>query len=68
MLVGHSKYVGKSQNNVKPLFLYFQLINSVFLLVPLAVLVIIDDPSNFQDYLSFLKWIYTTVKLVSKVT
>ena len=68
MLVSHAKNVGKSQNNMKPLFLYFQWINNVFFLVPPAVLVMIDDPSNFQDFISFLKCIYTTFKWVYKVT
>ena len=50
------------------LFLNFPLINYVFLLVPPAALVIIDDTSNFQDFLSLLKLIYTPFKRVSKVT
>ena len=68
MLVSHTNNVSKSQNIMKPLFLYFQTMNNVFLLVPPAVLVIIDDPSNFQDFISFLKYIYTPFKWVSKVT
>ena len=53
---------------MKPFFLNFPLINNAFFLVPPAVLVIIDDTSNFQDFLSFLKLIYTPFKRVSKVT
>ena len=60
--------VGKLQNTMKPFFLNFPLINNVFLLVPPAVPVIIEDTSNFQDFLSFLKFIYTPIKRVSKVT
>ena len=51
-----------------PFFLNFPWINNVFLLVPPAVLVIIEDTSNFQDFLSFLKFIYAPFKRVSKVT
>ena len=40
----------------------------MFLLVPPAVLIIIEDTSNFQDFLSLLKFIYTPSKRVSKVT
>ena len=57
MSVGHAKNVCRSQNSMKPFFLYLQLINNVFLLVSPAVLVIIDNPSNLQDFLSFLKCI-----------
>ena len=39
----------------------------MFLLVPPAVLVIIDNQSNFQDPLSFLKCIHTHFKRVYKV-
>jgi len=60
--------VGKSQNTMKPFFLNFPYIINVFLLVPPAVLVIIEDATNFQDFLSFLKFIYTPFKRVSKVT
>ena len=49
--------VGKSQNTMKPFFLNFPWINNVFLLVPPVVLVIIEDISNFQDFLSFIKFI-----------
>ena len=42
--------------------------NNLFLLVPPAVLVIMDDPSNFQDFLSFSMCIYTLFKRVSKVS
>ena len=51
--------VGKLQNTMKLFFLNFPWINNVFLLVPPTVLVIIEDASNFQDFLSFLKFIYT---------
>ena len=53
---------------MKPFFLNFPYIINVFLLVPPAVLVIIEDATNFQDFLSFLKFIYTPFKTVSKVT
>ena len=36
-----------------------------FLLVPPAVLVIMDKQSNFHDFLSFIKCIYTLFKRVS---
>ena len=54
--------------SMKPFFLYFQVRNNLFLLVLPAVLVIMDDPSNFQDFLSFLKCIYIVFKRVSKVS
>ena len=54
-LASHTKNVGKSQNNMNPLFLYFELINNALLIVPPAVLVIIDGPSNFQDFLKLKK-------------
>ena len=54
MSVGHAKNVCRSQNSMKPFFLYLQLINNVFLLVSPAVLEIIDNPSISQDFLSFL--------------
>jgi len=60
--------VGKSQNTLKPFFLNIPCINNVFLLVPPTVLVINEDSSNFQDFLSLLKFIYTILKRVSKVT
>ena len=60
--------VGKSQNTLKPFFLNIPCINNVFLLVPPTVLVINEDSSNFQDFLSLLKFIYTISKRVSKVT
>ena len=59
--------VGKSQTTIKPFFLNFPGINNVFLLVPPAVLIIIQDISNFQDVLSFIKFIWTPFKRVSKV-
>ena len=62
------KNVGKLQNTMKPFFLNFPWIKNVFLLVPPTVLVIIEDISNFQDFLSILKFIYTPSKRVSKVT
>ena len=68
MYVSRAKNVCKSQNTMKPICLYSQLIITVFLLLPPAVLVIMDDPSNFQGFLSFLKCIYTPFKKVSKVT
>ena len=52
----------------EPFFLYTQLINNVLLSVQPAALVIMEDPSNFQEFLSFLKFIYTLFKRVSKVT
>ena len=60
--------VGRSQNSMKTFFLNFQWINNVFLLVPPTVLVIIEDTSNFQVFLSLIKLIYTPLKRVSKVT
>ena len=68
MYVCHTKNVCKSQNSMKLFFLYSHLINAVFLLVPPAVLVIIDDPSNFQYFLGFLKSIYNPFQKVTKVT
>ena len=68
MSVSHAKNVGKSQNSMIPFFLYFQLINNMFLLVWPAVLVIIYDQSNLQDFPSYLKGICTHFKRVSKVT
>ena len=68
MLVSLTKNVGRSKNNRKSFFLYFQLITNVFLLVQLEVLVIIEDPSNLQDFLSFLKFTYTPFKRGSNVT
>ena len=65
MYVSRSKNVCKSQNNMKLFVLYSQFINTVFF--PPAVLVIMDDLSNFQVFLSFLKCIYTPFKKVSKV-
>ena len=59
--------VGKSQNTIQPFFLNFQWITNMFLLVPLAVLVIIEDTTNFQDFLISLKLIYTPFKRVFKV-
>ena len=62
MYVSRKKNVCKSQNtmsHMKPFFLYFQLMTYVFLLVPLAVMVFMKDPSYFQDFLSFLKCINT---------
>ena len=53
---------------MKPIFLNFPWTNNVFLPVPPAVLVTIEDTSNFQDFLSFIKFIYTALKCVSKVT
>ena len=47
--------VGNSQNTLKPFFLTFPWIKNVFLLVQPAVLVIIEDLPNFQDFLSFIK-------------
>ena len=47
---------------MKTLFLHSQLINTVFLLVPPEVLVIMDNPSSFQDFLSFWNYIYTPIK------
>ena len=38
-------------------FLYIQVVNNMFLLFPTAVVVFIDNPYNFQDFLSFLKFI-----------
>ena len=38
-------------------FLYIQVINIKFWLFPTAILVIIDNPFNFQDFLSLLKCI-----------
>ena len=37
------------------------------ILVPPAVLVIIDNPYNIQNFLRFLKCIYNPFKMVSKV-
>ena len=45
--------VCKSQNTRKPFFLNFPWIKNVFLLVPPTVLVIIEDISNFQDFLAY---------------
>ena len=59
--------VGKSQNTMKPFFLNFPWIKNVFLIVPTAVLVIIEEIFNFQDFLSFIKFISTPFKRVSKV-
>ena len=52
MYKSRTKNVCKSQNNMKSFFLHSQLINTVFLLVPPAVLINMDDPYNFQDFLS----------------
>ena len=49
--------VGKSQNTMKPFFSLFSMDKNVSLLVPPAVLVIFEDISNFQDFLSFIKFI-----------
>ena len=68
MYASRAKNVCKLQNTMKPFFLYSQLINTVFLLVPPVVLVIMDNLFNFQDFLSFLKCIYTPLKKVTKVT
>ena len=68
MSVSHEKNVCKSQNSMKPFFLYFQLINKLFLLVPQTVPVIMDNPCNFQDFLSFLMCIYTLFKRVYEVS
>ena len=59
--------VGKSQNTLKPFVLNFLWNKNVFLLIPPAVLVIIEDISNFQEFLSFIKFIKTPFKRVSKV-
>ena len=40
----------------------------MFLLVLPAVLVIIEDTSNFQDFIIFFKLIYTPFKRVSEET
>ena len=53
---------------MKPFYLYFQFINNVFLLVPEAVLVIMDNPLHFLDFLSFSKYIYSPFKIMSKGT
>ena len=60
MLVSHKilcGIVGKSQNTKKPFFLNFPWTKNMFLLVPPPVLVIIEDISNFQDFLGFIKFI-----------
>ena len=62
MFVSHTKNVCKSQNTMKPLFLCYTLINNEVLLVPPVVLVTIDKPFNFQDFVSFLTCIYTPLK------
>ena len=51
-----------------PFSLKFQLINYVFLLVPPAVLLLIYDSSNNQDFRSFFRWIYSLFQWVSKLT
>ena len=50
MSIGHAKNVCRSQNSMKPFYLYIQLINNVFLLVSPSVLVIIDNPSYLKDF------------------
>ena len=40
----------------------------MFLHVPPAVLLLIYDSSNNQDFLSFFRWIYTLFQWVSKLT
>ena len=64
MSVGHAKNVCRSQNSMKPFFLYYQWITNVFLLVSPAVMVIMNNPSNFQALLRLL----APSKWVSKVT
>ena len=68
MSFSHAKNVCQSQNNMQPFFLYIQVNNNIFLLFPIAALLIIDNPSNFQDLLSFLKCILIPFKKVSQVT
>ena len=64
MSLSDKKNVCKSQNNMKHIFLYIQL----FTHVPPAVQVIIDEPSNLQDFLSVLNCMYTPFKRVPKGT
>ena len=51
---------------MKSFFLNLPWINNVFLLVPPAVLVIVEDTYDFQDFIIFLKLIYTLFKMVSE--
>ena len=65
MSVSYTKNVCQSQSNMQPFFLYIQVINNMFLLFPTAILVIIDNPSNCQHFLSFLKCFRPLSKCVS---
>ena len=58
MLISQVRNVSKSHKCMKAFFSLF----------PPAVLVIIDGPSNCNDFLSFLNCIYVPLKMVSKVT
>ena len=49
--------VGKPQNTLKPFILNFPWIKNLFLLVQPSGLVIIEEISNFQDFLGFIKLI-----------
>ena len=60
MSVSHARNVCQSQKNM-------QVIYNMFLLFPTAILVNVDNPSNFQDFLSFLIFSFP-FKNVSKVT
>ena len=57
MYLSHTKNVCKSQNTMKPFSLCFKLINNEVLWFPPVVLGIIDKTYNYQDFLSFLKFI-----------
>ena len=57
------KNVCRSQNTMKFFFLFYQQIAYVFWLVSPAVLVIIDNSSNFQDFLFFLMCIQACLSL-----
>ena len=50
------------------LFFFYILVSNKFLLVPLVVLVIIDKPSSFQNFLRFSKCIYNPFKMAYKVS
>ena len=49
-------------------FLCYTLTTSEVFQVPPEVLVIINEPSSFQDFLSLLKCIYNPLKILSKIT
>ena len=67
MLVSHAKNVGKSNNNMKPIFLSFQWIYKKKLLVQPAVLLIIAGMSQNKLGYSFKKYflLFPLIYLIS---